>query len=54
MADEQEAEYQRALDALSGLISGKQRKDSGMWEHAFDMMQSYLEASAGRGRARAA
>ncbi len=41
----EDAEYERALAALSGLISGRQRKDSGMWSHAFEMMQSYLEAS---------
>ena len=41
-ADEEE-EYERALAALSGLISGRQRRDSGMWAHAFEMMQSYLE-----------
>lgn len=41
----EDAEYERALEALSGLISGRQRKDSGMWSHAFEMMQSYLEAS---------
>lgn len=46
MAD-QEAEYERALEALSGLISGKQRKDSGMWAHAFDMMATYLEVRVG-------
>lgn len=45
MADEEEREYERAQAALSGLISGRQRKDSGMWAHAFDMMQCYLEAS---------
>ncbi|KAL4436660.1 hypothetical protein ABPG75_003799 [Micractinium tetrahymenae] len=39
----EDAEYERALAALSGLISGRQRKDSGMWSHAFEMMQSYLE-----------
>lgn len=49
MADEQEAEYQRALDALSGLISGRQRKDGAQWAHAFEMMQCYLEASGGEG-----
>ncbi len=43
MADPGDAEYERALEALSGLISGKQRKDSGMWAHAFEMMASYLE-----------
>jgi hypothetical protein len=40
---EEEEEYERALAALSGLISGRQRRDSGMWAHAFEMMQSYLE-----------
>ena len=50
MAD-QEAEYERALEALSGLISGKQRKDSGMWAHAFDMMATYLEVRVGALRA---
>ncbi|EFN52135.1 hypothetical protein CHLNCDRAFT_7888, partial [Chlorella variabilis] len=39
------ASYERALAALSSLISGRQRKDTGMWAHAFEMMQSYLEAS---------
>ena len=36
-------EYARAQAALSGLISGRQRKDTGRWAHAFDMMQTYLE-----------
>lgn len=42
----EDEEYERALAALSSLISGRQRKDSGQWQHAFEMMQSYLEASA--------
>ncbi|PRW33995.1 folylpolyglutamate synthase isoform X1 [Chlorella sorokiniana] len=42
MAD-QEEEYERALEALSSLISGKQRKDGSQWAHAFEMMASYLE-----------
>ena len=41
--EEEEVEYERALAALSGLISGRQRRDSGQWAHAFEMMQSYLE-----------
>ena len=44
---EQDEEYERALEALSSLISGRMRKDSGMWAHAFEMMQCYLEASPG-------
>lgn len=51
MAEQQEAEYERALEALSGLISGRQRKDSGMWAHAFEMMASYLEVRVGALRA---
>ena len=51
MAEEQEAEYERAQEALSGLISGRQRKDSGMWAHAFEMMASYLEVRVGALRA---
>lgn len=47
MADREDAEYERALEALSGLISGKQRKDSGMWAHAFEMMATYLEVGVG-------
>jgi hypothetical protein len=43
----EDAEYERALAALSGLISGRQRRDSGQWAHAFEMMASYLEASPG-------
>lgn len=41
--ESEEEEYERALAALSSLISGRQRKDTGMWAHAFEMMQSYLE-----------
>ncbi|KAL4858122.1 Folylpolyglutamate synthase [Chlorella vulgaris] len=39
----EEEEYERALVALSSLISGRQRKDGAQWAHAFEMMQSYLE-----------
>jgi hypothetical protein len=39
----EEQEYERALVALSSLISGRQRKDGAQWAHAFEMMQSYLE-----------
>ena len=42
-----DAEYQKALDALSSLISGKQRSDGRNWAHAFDMMKVYLEVGAG-------
>ncbi|GAB4823124.1 hypothetical protein N2152v2_010170 [Parachlorella kessleri] len=38
-----DTEYQKALDALSSLISGKQRSDGRNWAHAFDMMKVYLE-----------
>lgn len=47
-ASSEDAEYERALAALSSLISGRQRKDSGQWEHAFEMMQCYLEVGAPR------
>lgn len=48
LADE-DAEYQRALSALSSLISGHRRMDSGKWQHAFDMMQCYLEVGSAPG-----
>ena len=43
MAAEEDQEYQAALDALSTLISGRQRADGKNWAHAFDMMKVYLE-----------
>jgi hypothetical protein len=39
-----EEEYERALQALSSLISGK-RATGGGWTHAFEMMQEHLEVS---------
>lgn len=42
-----DAEYDRAQEALSTLISGRQRADGKNWAHAFDMMKVYLEASWG-------
>ena len=38
-------EYQKGLDALSSLISGRVRSDGKNWSHAFEMMQLYLEVS---------
>ncbi len=38
-------EYQRGLDVLSSLISGRVRGDGTQWAHAFDMMKVYLEVS---------
>lgn len=36
-------EYNKGLDALSSLISGRARADGKSWSHAFDMMKIYLE-----------
>ncbi|KAG7671069.1 hypothetical protein Ndes2526B_g01154 [Nannochloris sp. 'desiccata'] len=36
-------EYNKGLDALSSLISGRVRADGKNWSHAFDMMKIYLE-----------
>lgn len=41
-----DADYQKGLDALSSLISGRVRSDGKNWSHAFDMMQVYLEVSS--------
>ena len=38
-----DAEYQKGLDALSSLISGRVRSDGKNWSHAFEMMKVYLE-----------
>lgn len=38
-----EADYDRGLRLLESLITGKKRQDGAQWEHAFDMMQCYLE-----------
>lgn len=40
--------YQKGLDALSSLISGRVRADGKNWSHAFDMMQVYLEVRTPR------
>ena len=37
------ADYDRCLRLLESLITGKKRQDGTQWEHAFDMMQCYLE-----------
>lgn len=39
-------EYNKGLDALSSLISGRVRADGKNWSHAFDMMKIYLEVSS--------
>ena len=39
-------EYNKGLDALSSLISGRVRGDGKNWSHAFDMMKIYLEVSS--------
>jgi hypothetical protein len=44
MADD--GEYEKALEALSTLISGKQRSDGRNWSHAVEMMKVYLEVGA--------
>ena len=44
--DVSDDEYQKGLDALSSLISGRVRSDGKNWSHAFDMMQTYLEVSS--------
>ncbi|KAI8104349.1 hypothetical protein M9434_002907 [Picochlorum sp. BPE23] len=36
-------DYDRGLRLLESLITGKKRQDGTQWEHAFDMMQCYLE-----------
>ena len=36
-------EYQKGLDVLSSLISGRVRSDGKNWSHAFEMMKIYLE-----------
>jgi len=36
-------DYQKGLEALSSLISGRVRADGKNWSHAFEMMQKYLE-----------
>ena len=43
--DVSDEDYQKGLDALSSLISGRVRADGKNWSHAFDMMKVYLEAS---------
>lgn len=35
--------YQKGLDALSSLISGRTRGDGKKWSHAFEMMETYLQ-----------
>lgn len=35
--------YQKGLDALSSLISGRTRADGTKWSHAFEMMETYLQ-----------
>lgn len=37
--------YDDALKALGGLISGKKRGGGDTWEHAYDGMRVFLEAS---------
>ena len=36
-------DYDGALTALSGLISGKRKADPQFWTHAFEGMKVYLE-----------
>jgi len=36
-------EYARGLRLLESLITGHKRKDGALWEHAFQMMQGYLD-----------
>lgn len=38
-----DGEYGRGLRLLESLITGRKRKDGAQWEHAFQMMQGYLE-----------
>jgi hypothetical protein len=35
--------YDDALEALGGLISGKKRPDGSSWSHAFDSMPTHLQ-----------
>lgn len=48
-ASDEDREWQRAEEALSTLISGRQRADGKNWAHAFDMMRVYLEARGALG-----
>ena len=37
--------YDAALRSLGSLISGKKRSDGSSWEHAYTLMQAYLQVA---------
>ncbi len=41
-------EYEKALVALGGLISGKKRSHGEKWQHAYEGMRVFLEVRGGR------